>query len=519
MQEINNSKKQAFSSLDALKTALENNPARADHFYRTYKDKPITLLRTYHPEIKWPAKFRQIFAEIWTGRAGKKIIITGPRGGGKSVIMGALGFCLWYLRRRSIADIGGSLSQAKIVYGYFSMIVFSIKAALDWCKKEPLMEHTESITGKYFKALAASPKAVRGPHPDALLLDEVCEATDDIIADALPMVTSSPNPLTILTSTFHKVFGAFQEIWDNADELGYTRFSWDIFDVTLSFDPSIWNDPELRKKIPDLDKLKALSDGRCGDPEGWVLIENIIDAWQGKRSLEWFLTEFMGTRPSAAGLVNDPIDVEAAVYDHETVREFDFVQGAEVIGGLDWGFSSMTSWAPFMNHKDGVKVMVENRNYTQVESEVIITEVIADVKRFGIKRIYADSAGKFENAALKRRLDTEYREKKMAHRCEVIEVVFSKDKEEMLGNYRAHFQRRKVKIPAKFLEAKSQHKRYRYVPGTDKPAKKDDHIPDATMCALKHWPLGVTERKLSDLPDTRKEVHTPISQGLMKKRF
>lgn len=506
--------------IEQLKEAVTNNPARSEGSFRAqYKDKPIRLIKTFYPTIKWPAKFRYIFGQIWTGRAGKKVIITGPRGGGKSVLMGALGFALWFLRAKSIVDMGGALAQAKIVYGYFSNIVYSTKGALQYCKKDPLMEHTESHDGNYFKALPASPKAVRGPHPDVLMADEACEAKDEIIADALPMVTSSPDPLTIITSTFHKIFGAFQEIWDQADELGYTRFTWDIFDVTQSFDPAIWKDKELNRQIPDLHKLEKLANGRTGDPDGWVRIENIIDAWQGKRSLDWFLVEFMGTRPSASGLVNDPVDVEAAVFDETVEKSYNYISGAEVVGGLDWGFSSMTSWVALMSHKDGVKVKTKNRNYTQVASAVIIEDIVNDVGTFGIRVIYADSAGKFENEDLQRALNKAFREKKIGNRCKVVEVVFSKEKDEMIGNYRAYFQRRKIKMPASMREAKWQHKRYRYVEGTNKPAKKDDHIPDATMCALKHWRLGKVKKQISDIPETNKEASKTISRGILHKRF
>ena len=437
--------------ISQLKEAITDNPNKPGQFRKLYKNKPIRLIKTFYPTILWPAKFRYIFAQIWTGKAGKKVIITGPRGGGKSVLLGALGFALWFLRNKSIVDMGGGLMQAKIVYGYFSNIVYSIKGALQYCKKDPLMENTESIDNNYFRALPASPKAVRGPHPDVLMADEACEAKDEIIADALPMVTSSPDPLTIITSTFHKIFGAFQEIWDQADELGYTRFSWDIFDVTKSFNPNIWNDEKLNRQIPDLHKLKKLAASRTGDPSGWVKIENIIDAWQGKRSIDWFLVEFMGTRPSASGLVNDPVDVEAAMFDDTLEKQYNYVSDTEVVGGLDWGFSSMTSWCPMMSHKDGVKVAIKNRNYTQVASAIIIEDVVHDVGILGIKVIYADSAGKFENDDLQRELHTAFRLKKIQYRCKVVEVVFRQDKDEMIGNYRAYFQRRKIKIPAKFL--------------------------------------------------------------------
>jgi len=490
-------------------TILGDDPIE---FRDTYTDVPITFLKTFNKRTKWPKKLRAIFAEIWTGKSGPNVIIAAPRGGGKSQMLGSLGFALFYFKNRSVVDMGGALAQAKIVYGYFSSIVYADPRILAALPKEPMMEHTTGTNNNYFMCVAASPKAVRGPHPDVLMADEVCETPDELVDAALPMVDTSQTPLRILTSTFHKVFGIFQEIWDRADELGYKRYQWDIFDVVQSFDPSVWDDKDLNRYIPDLQKLKELADGRTGDPEGWIPILNVINAWRSKRTQDWFMVEYMGKRPSAAGLVNDPIDVDNAAFEIATNPQYNYEQGAEVVGGLDWGFSSMTAWTALMQHKDAVKVEVGLRTYTEVIAEEVIEDVCDDVEKYGIKVIYADSAGKFENAALQKRLV----ERKLS--CKVIEVVFSKEKDNMLGNYRAHFQRGKIKIPKTHQVALWQHKRYRYVAGTNKPQKKDDHVPDATMCALSHWPLGVHKGSAKDLGTTGGQA-TPITAGLRNKKF
>ncbi len=53
------------------------------------------------------------------GRPASRFIIKGPRGGGKSKMLGALGFVKWLLQSQSIVDMGGSLQQAQGVYNYF----------------------------------------------------------------------------------------------------------------------------------------------------------------------------------------------------------------------------------------------------------------------------------------------------------------------------------------------------------------------------------------------------------------
>lgn len=453
------------------------------------------------------------------GKRAVRFIIKGPRGGGKSVLLGAIGFAKWFFQLRSIVDMGGSLTQAQNVYNYFAEHCYSHEAIIDGLPKEPLMQSTKSDKGNYFKAVAASPKQVRGPHPDGLLIDEACETKDQLILDALPMINTSATPLVVMTSTFHKIFGYFQEVWDNAEQLGYTRFSWDIFDVTRPFDLAVFQRPDLKREIPDLALLEKRCAGRTGDPEGWVSIDNVIQAWREKSSIDWFDVEYMGSRPSAAGMVNDPADVDKCLINN--LSPFPYKEGATVVGGLDWGFSSMTAWVELMDHIDGVKVNRHTKTYTQTPLSVIIEDIVKRVIEYRIRFIYADSAGKFENDQLQSALT-----KALARsdfKCQVIEVVFSKEKDFMVGNYRTHFQRHLLRIPREFKEAIWQHKRYRYVEGTDKPAKKDDHIPDATMCALQHWPMG---RVASNLPksnmdkeEQRGQAVKTITGGLVDERF
>lgn len=482
----------------------------------TYRTIPLTFLRTFHPSTLWPAKLRAVFDDIYTGRV-TRAIMKGPRGGGKSFILAALGFCLWYFKNLNGVDMGGALEQAQGVYKYFTDYCYIDDERLDGIPKDPTITRTENDHGKYFKCVTASPKQVRGPHPDFLLGDEICEVKDELLLAALPMVDTSEDSLIVLTSTFHKIFGLFQETWDNADELGYTRYSWDMFDVVKPFDPAIWDDVDLNRYIPDFQELRALARGRTGDAEGWVPIKNVIQAWREKNSLDWFLVEYMGERPSAAGLVLNPQDVDNAIFDDRVDTTYSYVNGTECIIGIDWGFSSMTAVTLLMQHADAVKVMLENKNYSQTPSEEIFKDVIDLVRRYRVKAIYADSEAKFENVGLRNALAKSTALKEIKHNAPVIEVVFGKDKPDMLGNFRAHFERAKIKVPARFREAKWQYKCYQYQEGTDKPVKKDDHIPDSTMCALKHWPLGRGGSGFSK--DMMESEQKTITGGLLSQKF
>lgn len=493
--------------------------------------------------MRFPKKLRVIFACLWLqqdlqGRPATRFIIKGPRGGGKSKLLGALGFVRWFLKLRDIVNLGGSLEQATGVYNYFIGHVYAEQAIIDALPKKPTMHRTKTDAGNYYRAVAASQKQVRGPHPQDLNIDEACEATDEIILSALPMVDTAENPLVVLTSTFHKIFGFFQETWDKADQLGYVRLSWDIFDVTQSFDPAIWNDARLNLEIPDLAQLMERAGGRTGDSEGWVPIANIIQAWREKPTLDWFDVEYMGLRPSADGMVNNPEDVDACVVPDLT--GYEYRPGADVAGGLDWGFSGQTSWSAIMAHRDQLKVQLQNRLYTQVRSGIIIKDIADDVVRYRMRIIHADGSHPFENADLRAAIKKAIAAlpDNQQFTCSVVEIPFGRpvvqkgtdgkkeknkllgtEKEYMLGNYRAYFQRRLMRIPNVFKDAIWQHKRYRYQKNSDKPEKKDDHIPDSTMLALRAWPLGKSVASLPTNDETPNPGKSTVTRGLLDEIF
>lgn len=533
---------------DNLTNAISQSVTGMVDLRTMYESRPVTMHTTYPAKelMSWPRVIYNAYASIWSG-AHTRVIIKAPRGGGKSKLLGTIGFDFWYLKQRKVVNMGGSAVQAKIVYEYFRDycdIAPSVTESIEGVAKAI---ETEGKAGQYFSSVTASTKQVRGKHPDVLISDETCETSDELIHAALPMVDSSQNPLVIMASTFHKIYGIFQETWDGAIERGYLRIQWDIFDVCKTFDPNIWEREDI-KKIIGIEKLKAHAKGRTGDPQGYVKFENILQAWREKPTEDWFEVEYMGSRPSAAGLVLKPEDVDRAMYDAEADHRYDYVQGATVAIGIDWGFSSMTAVTEVMLHLNEVVVLLDNRNYHQTASEDIIADIVKRVKSKGIRFIYADSAGKFENVALQNALAKEN------IGCAVIEVVFSKEKFGtpgadgaigMIGNLRAHFEQGKIKIPKKFapdedgnirasVEANWQLKRYRYQEGTDKPIKKDDHVPDSLMCALQHFMLGRFARAIPTQEPEQKEKKSeekdidgepgrrdwkPVTRGLRKKIF
>lgn len=477
-----------------------------------YEGKPIQLHKFLDRggNTRFPKVLRNAFYLLWNevdwkGRHCTRFIIKGPRGGGKTKLIGAIGFSKWYQQNRKIINMGGSLVQAEIGYGYFMGHVNSSASIVQELPAPPSQTRTRKEDGTYYRAVAASPKSVRGPHPDGLIIDETVEAKDQLVLDAMPMIDSSRNPFIIMTSTFHKIFGIFQETWDFADKKGWCRISWDILDVCAPFDFDTYkNNPELLAEIPDLtieqageNSLEFRVQGKTGDPEGWVMFDNVIHAWREKRTIDWFDVEYMGSRPSSAGLINDPEDVDACIVKELKPYMEAWKPEADTSAGLDWGFFGQTAWNVGMRWHDNKVVVMNSKEWTMVKDEKIIADIVKDVIKLRVKVIYADASHPFQNHSLRVKLKEELLNHDFS--CSVVETHFQLNKLHddkksgeiaMLGNYRGYWQKRMIILPATFKEAVWQHKRYRFKEGSDTPLKENDHHPDSMMMMLRKWPIG-----------------------------
>ena len=158
----------------------------------------------------------------------KQIILSAGRGAGKTQVVSWI--VSWSIAclpdiygKYSAVILGGSAEQSKIMYGYFKQQIFMTKYLEQRLISDPTKSETEFKSG-FVKALTASERSVRGPHPELLILDEVAAADDEIIRSALPMISGSAHGRVIMLSTPHKMFGLFQEYWENAQLFEYEKF-------------------------------------------------------------------------------------------------------------------------------------------------------------------------------------------------------------------------------------------------------------------------------------------------------
>jgi hypothetical protein len=376
-------------------------------------------------------------------------------------------FTLWHHYDYEAVNLGGSASQAKKVYNYLCDYILRDPLILQNLERS-IQSHTSkwvSVNGhgwerRVIHCLAASQKQIRSPHIGSshhggiLLIDEEAEADPALIKGAISIVDTANPRVIVRMSTFHYVFGSFQELWDGADEKGYKRYEWDSFDICEPcFDRcedciSVFREEYCR--------------GRAHEAQGWKPIENLRESWR-ELDRETFEIEELGSRPSRAGLVYDTVLVD------QSVGKFPRDPGQPTILGIDWGL--INQCAVLYCHA------IEGHLYVYREwvfSDIGITEIrkrLADERGpLVIDQAWVDSSHPFEIKEIKQEIKY------------VRPVVFNKEKDIGVSTLKWLMEKSMLHIDAKCTTLIWQLKNLRRNKDTGKIEKRNDHGPDALLC-------------------------------------
>lgn len=165
--------------------------------------------------------------------------------GGKSLLLALLALCEAVFLGAKCNVLGGSGEQSERVLNYmageempnaFWGFHNSPKHLIIGGEESEVAENAKGITkrmtkltnGGYLKALMASSRSVRGPHPQRLRLDEVDEMEINIFDSALgqPMKRFGIEEQIVASSTHHYSNGTMTEILKRAAEKGWKVYEW-----------------------------------------------------------------------------------------------------------------------------------------------------------------------------------------------------------------------------------------------------------------------------------------------------
>lgn len=169
--------------------------------------------------------------------------------GGKSMLLALLGLCESVFLGAKCNILGGSGEQSERVLNYINgeempqafwnaqdaprhLIVGGVNSELAENARGVTKKMIKLTNGGYLKALMASSKSVRGPHPQRLRLDEVDEMEMSIFDSALgqPMKRFGIDEQTVASSTHHYANGTMTAILKRASEQLGSEHPWGVFE-------------------------------------------------------------------------------------------------------------------------------------------------------------------------------------------------------------------------------------------------------------------------------------------------
>lgn len=469
-----------------------------------------------------PKQFVRYVLEKAAAKEKVRVVVKATRGGGKTKIASALEFVLFYQYDYDFVNLGGSQHQAETAYEYMHSF-FQIPDVARAMHKT-LQSESKKFNGTWIKVLAASEKKTRTKHVGnkakggGLVIDEEAEADERIVKSALPIVINANPSIVMRISTDHKEMSSFQDLVENSGTRGYKLFQWDAFDVcgkcTRDCRLSYKENPEqgcvdqFRMDIYD-DVGRRIHTGYCKGKahqtgllweqtatgewkevdtpelkwdegvEGWIEVGELITQWDDMDQAT-FETEYVGKRARRTGRVYDPEMIDACIMDDFDLPEHVLRGIEDKTLGIDWGFTNQTFTVYGFRYNKKV-YLYWMEYYVNKKLDYIISEVDRRTREDGHVDCLADAAGKFENAAL-------------GDKLLVKEIPFNEWKEFGIGNVRNYLEKERLVVLRNwrgrrnpgFDEWLGQMKGYEY--GADgKPVKKNDHGPDATLCALLKW--------------------------------
>lgn len=386
------------------------------------------------------------------------------RGSGKTYILSALAFLESVFKRQcGITILGGSLEQSTRAVGYLSSLWDTPGIPREMLVNGAVAGRGYKLyNGSWVQALAASPKSVRGPHPQKLRLDELDEMARSIYDASLgqPKAKAGIKDNIVISSTLHHAFGLMTEVIDEREKTGAKLYQWCVEEVR---DPrGFWSDEEIERKQRQLTKAMWDSEYLLKRPQ------------VGETIFEWESVARAGVRGN---------DIE-------------LVEKYRAVGGIDWGYTCSVLHV-IQDFNEFVNVP-ESYSFEYMELTERCAEIVDICIEKKISVLYCDSNPKDSTVSLRKIIT-----KKRAA-IKVIPVAFNAWKDISINVLRFYLEKDIINIKDKVCIKKMQKYHYKNIE-TETIDKVDDHYPDALIAwASTRWRvLGAIDsdinRKVNDI--------------------
>lgn len=337
-------------------------------------------------------------------------------------------------------------------------------------------------------------KQVRGKHMSVLAIDEVCQEdarVETAFRAALQTVLSEEDSIVLLFSTFHLPSGLFQEYWDQAEEKGFHKVKWNVFDTMSPCSRGLEHaTPEDPKALCYCEKCDltapdiVLDDrgnkkqvgwkwcyGHARDVSGWASYEEIASAMRMNIGTNIFETEFCCNRPNYSNSIYGPELIDYALSDSVELSE-----DSELSVGIDWGLKTKGSLAISLVERRLDHMFIHECVFWENK---LVSDVVNLLNEWTKKynkpfKVFSDRSHPFNNADLAKA------------GFDVNPIDFGTYKAIGIENISKYLVFRRMRINRELAILIDQLKKYRS-DDKGKAVKKDDHGPDSVMCAMLQW--------------------------------
>lgn len=441
----------------------------------TVRGKPITLSEDQ----------RKFLEDLWTGKVRYAIVVA-SRGAGKTLCLAIYGYwrvlCFDYY---DISAMGGAQVQSDKIQSYIT----------EWQRHSPFVRQSilknvlgsggrhATITMKNYTEMifmATSETSVRGPHTQALFIDEVCSAekkgrTKEVKA-SFGEVSTSENIQVIMTSTADYVLGFFKEVLDNPKAHGFTVYR--------------WSSAKHKSGIKDPYAIYKFKDG--WEPNiPWISQEALNFLRKNYTDEEW-LVEVLGGVGLGTGSVINPKDLEVAICSKceickpykfpecTLVTEEQFKRIGERKLGIDWGDVAPNAYTVLGRLKEHVYILFNDELIGLRDTEALdYAEKL--VKEYNVEIVLADPAQYSMNNML-------------ADRGLTIHKLYTykggQEKRVYVSNVKRHFEHRIIHVPKAYTKLINSIKQLTY-DEKGKIRKVQDHSFDSLMHGLAEFYIDV----------------------------
>ena len=468
---------------------------------------------------------RELIADL-QARRRIRVLVIGPRGGGKTMLAAALQLLSVRFFGASWTSIGGSLEQATRLFSHVRAAV-SRSADLQAFVTEALATRVTTKSGAMITVHAASEKSIRGQHPrgpsgaGGIVLDEAALIEDRIVDAAVPQIASADPSMILQLSTLGELqTGRFWELIQDHEARGYRVYEFGIFDVTARcpYDcattcpvPAFAKDEQREDGQGRLMAIrKALCAGKAHETDGWIRIDEVAQQYRDLPR-ESFQREFLGSSSTRVGAVYNAEDIDAAIHpggmfsktgDLEQHRHR--FRALEKVVGLDWGYSGET-WAAYLVRLKDVLLVYRWEYWSHVRFSEIRRHLVDRIFDERIECVLPDAAAPSDNHELlemiRKREASPHPDDDPEFGCLVRPIKFGVVKSYGVGEVRRRLENRLLRFARKFgkepvqnLERAIRLLKAYHVDPNGQPVKKDDHCPDALLCAAMYWsPQQVVE--------------------------